>query len=148
MHMNVNTAISKLVPTYGVETLILLLRSQQDGISCYEDARLDRLVWSLLELDADDACRVEALAGDVETMSGRNSVGFFDVLCQTIYELGLTSFFCRTWGGDLHRSICPSAYDEVTGRHVPLEMAQWRAAFRGLAPEKLMICATIIWLYR
>jgi hypothetical protein len=146
--MHVNSHISKPEPPCGVEVLISLLRSEDDALSSHEDTRLDRLVWGLLELDASDVCRLGAIAGDSEATSGRNAAGFFDVLHQTIYELGLSRFFCRISGGEWHRSICPSAYDERTGRHDALEMAKWRADFRGLAPERQMVCATIIWLYR
>ena len=65
-----------------------------------------------------------------------------------IREQRLHQLFTTAEGGQFHRGIVPAAYDERTGQVIGDEMAEWRAAYRAMAPERQMRAATIVWLYR
>ncbi|WP_052001372.1 MULTISPECIES: hypothetical protein [Burkholderia] len=113
-----------------------------------DEIRLDRLVFSLLDMDDAEAKQIEALTGEPGGSPLREPRRFHETLTLAIRELRLTWFFCQSDQGPYHRAICPSAYDERRGEHHPAEMAEWRARFRAHAPERQMVVATIIWLYR
>ncbi|WP_423382467.1 hypothetical protein [Burkholderia sp. LMG 32019] len=112
------------------------------------EVRMDRLVAGSLDLDDHETLLLEALAGGTCVRTMRTPAHFFTVLKQAISELRLSRLFCSSSQGEFHRSICPAAYDERSGEHHPAEMAEWRAAFRAMAPEQQMMAATIVWMYR
>ncbi|WP_423369809.1 hypothetical protein [Burkholderia sp. LMG 32019] len=112
------------------------------------EVRMDRLVAGSLDLDDHETLLLEELAGGTCVRTMRAPAHFFTVLKQAISELRLSRLFCSSSQGEFHRSICPAAYDERSGEHHPAEMAEWRAAFRAMAPEQQMMAATIVWMYR
>lgn len=114
----------------------------------HSDARLDRLIERVLDLDNCEARELDALSGADPASFTRDPESFCAALQQTIRELRLHKLFTRTHEGEFHRGICPAAYNERTGEHHPEEMAQWRSEFRAMTPERQMMAATIVWLYQ
>ena len=110
--------------------------------------RLGELVCSGLAMSHDEAAAAWAMAGAEPSRFERGAFAFHAELMHAIRSLGLHRLFCGSSAGDHHRGICPAAYDERTGEIHAQEMAQWRADFRALAPERQMVAATIVWLYR
>ncbi|MDI6949513.1 hypothetical protein QML88_22200 [Serratia sp. Se-RSmG] len=125
-----------------------LLRRLSGTRETWGELRLDRLVKLLLDIDEPDARELEQLLQARPDVFARSAPGFYSVLLDAIRELGLQRLFCASSQGEFHRSVCPAAYDERAGEIHPLEMEQWRAEFRAMAPERQMIAATIIWLYQ
>lgn len=131
-----------------VATILGALLAQTNIATSEHETRLDRLVACSLDLDEGDALLLEELAGGAHAKSIRTPAHFFAALNQAIVELRLSPLFCSSTQGEFHRSICPAAYNERSGEHHPVEMAEWRATFRSMAPEQQMIAATIVWMYR
>jgi hypothetical protein len=117
------------------------------AISRLDEMRLEDLVLGLLDLDIEEAARLDSLA-DSGTWFERSPECFYESLQRALRQLRLFTLFARTHDGEHHRSICPSAYNERTGEHYPEEMARWRADFRAMSPEQQMVAATIVWMYR
>lgn len=111
------------------------------------EMRLEELVLGLLDLDVGEAAQMDVLA-DTDLPFERSPERFHEALQQAIRQLQLSRLFTRTHDGDYHRSVCPAAYDERTGEHHPQEMACWRTDFRALSPERQMMAATLVWMYR
>ena len=136
------------------QLLSVWVRSTQLGLplksaiaSRLDHMRLEELVLGLLNLNENEAAQVESLTGS-EALFELCPEQFYAMLQQAIQQFRLFKLFARTRDGQYHRSICPAAYNEVTGEHHPQEMARWRANFRAMSPEQQMMAATIIWLYR
>nr|WP_315591692.1 hypothetical protein [uncultured Cupriavidus sp.] len=120
----------------------------QDFATPYLDGmRLEDLVLRLLDLDIEEAARLNTLA-DPDSPFERSPKRFHETLQQTIGQLQLFKLFARIDGGEYHRSVCPAAYNERTGEHYAEEMARWRADFRAMSPEQQMMTTTIVWMYR
>lgn len=113
--------------------------------------RFSELVSALLDLNSEESRALAALCG-LEARHGcdalRTPRSFNAALRCTLHELTLTHLFNSEGDGEEHRSIHPNAYDPRTGVTYAVETARWRADFRDLAPERQMVAATIIWLYR
>ena len=112
-----------------------------------DEVRLEDLVLSLLDLDIEKAAQMESLS-DSETPFERCPERFYETLQQAIRQLRLFKLFAGTHDGEYHRSVCPAAYNERTGKHDAEEMARWRADFRAMSPEQQMMTTTIVWMYR
>src|SRR3984957_8783676 len=112
-----------------------------------DEMRLEDLVLRLLDLDIEEAARLDALA-DPDSPFERGPERFYDTLQKAIWQLQLFKLFARTHDGEYHRSICPAAYNERTGEHYAEEMARWRANCRAMSPEQQMMTTTIVWMYR
>lgn len=130
-----------------VEAVRLGALSCDAATSRLDEMRLEDLVLGLLDLDCDEAAQLASLSGS-GTSFERSAESFHETLREAIRQLRLFKLFTRAHGSELHRSICPAAYDERTGEHYPEEMARWRADFRAMAPEQQMLTTTIIWMYR
>lgn len=111
------------------------------------EIRFEDLVHSLLDLEWEDAARIDSLA-DSRAPLARAPAQFFEILQLVIRQHHLSGLFATTAEGEYHRSICPAAYNERTGEHFPEEMARWRADFRAMSPQRQMMAATIVWMYR
>ena len=109
--------------------------------------RLEDLVLRLLDLEPEEAEIIYAMA-DADSSFERCPERFYDTLRKAIWDLRLSKLFARTQDGEYHRSTCPAAYNERTGEHYAEEMARWRAHYRSLSPERKMMTATIVWMYR
>ncbi|UXU85522.1 hypothetical protein [Burkholderia sp. S-53] len=131
-----------------VDAVLQVLHAQARISTPTDEVRLDRLVAGSLDLGGHEALVLEELAGGTRATTMRTPAQFFTALKQAITELRLSSLFCSSSQGEFHRGICPAAYDERSGEHHPAEMAEWRAAFRAMAPERQMMAATIVWMYR
>jgi len=136
------------------QSLLAWIAAEKQGMplpdaatSLLDEMRLEDLVLSLLSLDIDEAAQMNSLA-DANTPFERSPECFHETLQQALRQLRLSKLFARTHDGEHHRSIRPAAYDERTGEHYPEEMALWRTDFRAMPPEKQMMVATIVWLYR
>lgn len=112
-----------------------------------DEMRLSKLVAACLELNADEVDAIASVVGEGDEFH-QSPAAFGSVLKQAIRSHRLDHLFCSGDGGEHHRGITPSAYNERTGEIYPEEMARWRADFRAMAPERQMIAATIIWLYQ
>ncbi|TFZ44666.1 hypothetical protein E5C33_13560 [Stenotrophomonas maltophilia] len=121
--------------------------SQEVAFSHLSQMRLEDLVLSLLDLAHEGAAQLATLAAPA-TDFARSPERFDEAMQEAVGRLRLSRLFARTYDGDFHRSVCPTAYDARTGEHHPVEMARWRADFRDMAPERQMIAATLIWMYR
>ena len=130
-----------------VEAVRLGVLPRNAATSRLDEIRLEDLVLGLLDLDCDEAARLASLSGSGPSFE-RCAERFHGTLQEAIRQLRLFKLFTRTHDDELHRSICPAAYDERTGEHYPEEMARWRAAFRAMAPEQQMLTTTIVWMYR
>lgn len=117
------------------------------GTSRLDDMRFEDLVLGLLDLDIEEAARMESLV-DSSTPFERSPARFYEALQQALRQLRLFKLFVRAHDGDYHRSVCPAAYNQRTGEHHPEGMARWRADFRAMAPEQQMVAATLVWMYR
>jgi hypothetical protein len=106
------------------------------------------LVLRLLRLDDDEAAAMQKLAGGEAAPLRRDPAAFCHTLQRAMLQLRLSRLFVRRQEGLDHRGICPAAYDPDTGAHDAQQMAQWRADFRAMAPERQMMAATIVWLYQ
>lgn len=115
---------------------------------CLESVRLDQLVGHCLDMTHPEAVFLANLRGVPPRKPQRTPEGFFGSLRRAISACGLWPLFTVAEGAQWHRSVIPAAYNERTGEINPAEMAEWRAAFRAMAPERQMLAATIIWLYR
>ncbi|QBR00188.1 hypothetical protein [Paraburkholderia pallida] len=139
---------NRVVSLDVVETLNKTLHERAHISTAVGETRLDRLVAQLLDLDDEDGQVLQVLGEAPGTHPGQSSANFHAALQLAIRELKLADLFCTSEGREHHRSICPAAYDERSGTHHPVEMAQWRARYRAMAPEQQMMTATIIWLYQ
>jgi hypothetical protein len=124
------------------------LHERANVSTAVEETRLDRLVTQLLDLGEEDTEILQALIDAPDIHAGQSPANFYAALQLAIRQLRLGQLFCTSEGREHHRSICPAAYDERSGAHHPVEMAEWRAGYRAMAPEQQMITATIIWLYQ
>ena len=131
-----------------VETLNKTLHERAHISTAVDETRFDRLVSQLLDLNEEDGQILGALIDEPGTHLGQSPANFYAVLQRAVRQLRLAHLFCTSDGREHHRSICPAAYDERAGRHHPVEMAEWRAQYRAMAPEQQMMAATIIWLYQ
>lgn len=136
------------------ESLLAWVTSAKQGLllqnattSRLDEMRLEDLVLSLLDLDAERAAQLDAWS-DADSLFERSPGRFNEALQRAILQLRLFKLFARTYDGEHHRSICPAAYNERTGEHYPQEMARWRADFRAMSPEQQMMATTIVWMYR
>lgn len=136
------------------QTLMALAELAQRGLPrlrgesfLLEEIRLEDLVAGLLDMDAQEAELVDSMLHPPSPFQ-RTPESFHAALQEAIRELRLFPLFARTRDGVWHRSLCPAAYDELTGLHHPGEMARWRADYRSMAPERQMVAATLVWLYR
>lgn len=125
-----------------------LLRRLSRTNATWGELRLDRLVMLLLDIDEPEARELEQLLPASPHAFARSAPGFHWALLDAIRDLRLHKLFCASSQGEFHRSVCPAAYDERAGEIHPLEMEQWRAEFRAMAPERQMVAATVIWLYQ
>lgn len=123
------------------------LLPKEEATSHLGEIRLEDLVLRVLDLDIEEAARLDALA-DSDTPFERSPERFHEALQRAIRQLRLFKLFARTNDGDHHRSVCPAAYNERTGEHYAEEMASWRADFRAMSPEQQMVAATLVWMYR
>lgn len=119
-----------------------IITSQFDNIS------FEQLVLGLLDIDDQEASQLDALSSAAPSSYERSAQNFDEILQQAIRKLRLFELFGRTHDGEFHRSICPTAYNARTGQHDPDGMAHWRAYFRAMPPERQMMAATIVWMYR
>lgn len=103
---------------------------------------------SIKQSQRHDEAAAWAMAGAEPGRFERSAFAFHAELMRAIRSLGLHRLFCGSVAGDHHRGICPTAHDERTGEIDAQERARWRADFRALAPERQMVAATIVWLYR
>ncbi|ABB08514.1 hypothetical protein [Burkholderia lata] len=148
MYSSAQESVHQIHSSNTADVALHVLCTAANTSSPLEEVRLDRLVTSVLDIDEMEAERLEVLSGGKSTVPFRTPRRFHETLVWAIGELQLSQFFCSSTQGHDHRSICPSAYDERRGQHHPGEMAAWRANFRALSPERQMIAATIVWLYR
>jgi hypothetical protein len=148
METTLHTSGSRVVSLDIVEILNGTLQERANVTTAAGETRLDRLVTQLLDLGEEDAEILQALIDVPGSHAGQSPANFYAALQLAIRQLRLAHLFCTSEGREHHRSICPAAYDERTGTHHPAEMAEWRARYRAMAPERQMMTATIIWLYQ
>lgn len=115
--------------------------------SLLQGIQLEALVLSLLDLNHDEAAQIDALA-PLPLAFARSPEQFHEMVQEVILRMRLSKLFTRTDAREFHWAIHPAAYDPHTGKHHPIEMAIWRANFRDMAPERQMMAATLVWMYR
>jgi hypothetical protein len=69
-------------------------------------------------------------------------------LLQTLDQYGLAHLFVNDAPGGNHHTMRPRGYDYSVDAVDPKGMEIWRADYRKMRPERQMIKASIIWLYR
>lgn len=135
-------------PAYALAIIVAAQHSPPLCLDHFSRFRLSALVIRCLDMHFDEA-ELLAWLGDQSIMVyQRTAENFYSILTETIDLQRLQLLFCHRENAEYHRRIVPSAYNELTGEVYPAEMALWRANFRGMAPERQMIAATIIWLYQ
>lgn len=85
---------------------------------------------------------------DLDDQTARSASGFCRHLRATILTFRLGHLFAWSGDGEHHRTMIPRGYNRETGTIIEVEMMQWRADYRSLAPERQMLAATIVWLYQ
>lgn len=127
---------------------ILLADCEDDG--GVNNARLSQVISCRRDMDIAEVAAFSRLCGSTnDQFSGVTCDAEFHLeLRRIIHKYRLWAFFNGAGPGIEHRGIMPSAYDALTGEVRSHEMAQWRANYRTLSPERQIILATIVWLYR
>lgn len=110
--------------------------------------RLSTLVTRSLDMQSDEGRVVWALSDAPARQMERTAPYFHVTLVEAMERLRLQHLFASSSAGEHHRSICPAAYNERSGEIYPVEMAQWRADFRAMAPARQMVAASIVWMYQ
>ena len=117
----------------GASIRALLDAAPGTGSDVTPGGRFRDLVVRCLEMDDD---------------TGRSAPVFFAQLRDTIARHRLGALFVFNGEGEHHRAMVPRGYHRETGAVIEAEMMRWRADYRALAPERQMLAATVVWLYR
>jgi hypothetical protein len=133
-------------PGYELAPVVATMLGSPESIRRFANLRLDAQVSRCLNMNAAESKILLLLAGGQPPDVTQSAEAFYDTLLEVLQQQKLHKLFCRAEGGEFHRSITPSAYNEFTGEVYAQEMARWRSDFRDMAPERQMMAATIIWL--
>lgn len=104
-------------------------------------------------MDAGETIALARLCGfDMRPISAGNAEQFADHLFDVIKGYQMEPFFCwlDTPLRSSHRHYCcrPTGWDWDGDRELQGGVAAWRKAYRALSPERQMMVATIMTLYR
>ncbi len=158
--LNENGELSEAAKTHGLPTfgdehplhyvalIVRLMRSPPSRPGEVTLTRFSALIYGLLDMDAAEAQVLLLLADPAATHTLRTPQQFHMALVDLIRSRRLHRLFTCGESGEHHRGIVPGGYSERTGETFPHEMAEWRAEFRAMAPERQMLTATIVWLYQ
>lgn len=115
----------------------------------FPDYRLTRLVTARLDMEDGDIAALTVLTGCVLPQPPVSIAREFELQLRTVIErYGLSSLFQDDGPGRFHHAIRPSGYDYQADEVDALGMEHWRAFYRGMSPERQMLAASILWLYR
>lgn len=115
----------------------------------YSGYRLTQLVAARFDMDDAEASAFARLAGNAQNGDLNVGPGAFDKhLRWVIDRFGLWLLFRDDGPGQRHHAIRPTGYDYHADKVDAVGMERWRADYRGMAPERQILAASIIWLYR
>jgi hypothetical protein len=138
--------------TRNVECISMLkmaLTNPEEARAALPDYRLTRLVTARFELEpAELRIFAQFCGSDPEGLSTIDPAVFHDHLRAIVSNYGLRSLFQEDGPGRFHHIVRPSGYDYFNDRVSPLGMETWRADYRAMVPERQIMAATILWLYR
>ena len=134
------------------EPLVMITRALQssDAVKLdFPSYRLTKLVTSRLDMDETDIADLATLLkldlrGPIKASSWPFAYHLRHVMA--VYSLG--ALFSDDGTGAHHHAIRPWGYDFYQGKVIALDMERWRAAYRAMPPERQMLAASIVWLYR
>jgi hypothetical protein len=113
----------------------------------FPSMRLVDLVTRVPYLDGSGAVALAALV-NVEIPSYRSAHLFVEHLHNFIDRYELEAFFVTGQQPIQGIDVRPRGVDWRTEKADPAAMAAWRRAYKNLSPNRQMLVATVIWLYR
>jgi hypothetical protein len=129
--------------------LELIVKDPKQAKERFPDFRLVSLVADRLDMDHEELTVFCELTGIEDPGQARNSDPPFGWhLRDVIDRFGLASLFREDGPGRHHHAIRPTGYDYDTDEVDAEEMKRWRADYRAMVPERQMLAASIVWLYR
>ena len=115
----------------------------------FPNYRLTKLVASRLDMDETDIADLAAIL-EMDLLGPFKAIPQpFDYhLRHVIAVHSLGALFSDDGAGAYHHAIRPRGYDFREGKVIALDMERWRVAYRAMPPERQMLAASIVWLYR
>lgn len=132
------------------ETLLrMTLTCPEQAHERYSGYRLSQLVAARFDMNDAEALAFARLA-DHRGVSNLDAGprAFDNHLRWVLEQFDLWPLFADDGPGRQHHAIRPKGYDYYADMVDAAAMERWRADYRGMRPERQMLAASIIWLYR